>query len=165
MANTLIVGKLKVKEMAKKKKGSGNTKKNKIQKTLNHSVQNTGSMARLTEFLTYKAEKVGKKVIRIGEEKTTKACCLCGKLKKRPIYERIILCECGNHINQDLNSAINIMVKFLQKKQNKKYDFLSHKPSVNEELFLQIWDGFLRHTAPSVLEAMVDSQETTAFRQ
>ncbi|MBY9007726.1 MAG: transposase, partial [Candidatus Lokiarchaeota archaeon] len=45
--------------------------------------------------------------------KTTQVCCKCGKAKKRPIFERIINCDCGSHIDRDLNSAINIMVYFL----------------------------------------------------
>ncbi|MFX0171136.1 MAG: hypothetical protein ACFE9L_04390 [Candidatus Hodarchaeota archaeon] len=62
-ANTLIVGDLAVKNMARKKKTN---KKNKIitgniSKTLHHSLQNTGSITRFTQFLTYKAEKTGKK--------------------------------------------------------------------------------------------------------
>ena len=73
-ANTIIVGDLKVKQMAQKKKGTGNAKKNKVNKTLNYSVQNTGYLSRFVEFLTYKAEKMGKRVIRIDESKTTRAC-------------------------------------------------------------------------------------------
>lgn len=154
-ANTIVVGKLKVKKMAQKKKGTGNAKKNKANKTLNHSVQNTGYMSRFVEFLTYKAEKIGKRVIRIDESKTTKACCKCGKLEKRPIFERSVNCDCGNHIDRDLNSAINIMTRFLASKH--KYDFLSHKPSVDEESFLTQWNGFLRHTDRPVLEAVAYS--------
>ncbi|MFX1366823.1 MAG: RNA-guided endonuclease InsQ/TnpB family protein [Promethearchaeota archaeon] len=154
-ANTIIVGKLKVKKIAQKKKAADNTKKNKVNKTLNHSVHNTGYMSRFVEFLTYKAEKIGKRVIRIDESMTTKACCKCGKLKKRSIFERNIICNCGNHIDRDLNSAINIMTRFLTSKQ--KYDFLSHEPSVNEESFLTQWNGFLRHTDQPILEAVVYS--------
>ncbi len=151
-ANTIIVGKLKVKQMAQKKKGTENSKKNIIHKTLNHSVQNTGYLSRFVKFLTYKAEKVGKRVIRINESKTIKACCKCGRLKKRSIFEKIIICDCGNRIDRDLNSAINIMLKFFTVKH--KYDFLSHKSSVNEESFQLQWNGFLRHTDQSVLEAI-----------
>ena len=154
-ANTIIVGKLNVKKMAQKKKGTGNAKKNKIQKTLNHSVQNTGFMSRFTQFLTYKAKKVGKRVIKIDESKTTQVCCNCGKGKKRALYERTIICDCGNHIDRDFNSAINIMVHFLDTKSN--YDFLSHQSSVNEESFLNRWRGFLRQTDQPVLEAVVHS--------
>ncbi len=147
-ANTLIIGKLALKKMAKKKKGTGNAKKTKANKTLNHSVHNAGFMSRFAEFLTYKAEKIGKIVIRIGEDKTTKACCMCGKLENRTIYDRVITCKCGNQIDRDLNSAINIMVKFLEMKKAGVFDFLSPQPSMTEESFLlnDEWNGFLRQT-------------------
>ncbi|MBY9007887.1 MAG: transposase [Candidatus Lokiarchaeota archaeon] len=87
--------------------------------------------------------------------KTTQVCWKCGKSKKRPIFERIINCDCGSHIDRDLNSAINIMVYFLDVKDT--FDFLSHQSSVNEESFQKYWDDFLRHTDQSVLEAIVHS--------
>ena len=147
-ANTIIIGDLNVKKMAKKKKGTGNARKTKAQKTLNHSVHNTGFMSRFAEFLTYKSEKIGKRVIRIGEEKTTKTCCKCGESSKRALYERVITCDCGNQINRDLNSSFNIMVKFLEMKKAGVFDFLLHQPSMTEESFLlnNEWNGFLRQT-------------------
>ncbi len=60
-ANTIIVGDLNVKHMAKKKKKSKSPRQNKCNKTLNHSMQNTGSIGRFVQFLTYKAQKIGKK--------------------------------------------------------------------------------------------------------
>ena len=143
-ANTIIIGDLNVKQMAKKKKGTGNARKTKINKTLNHSVHNTGYMGRFAEFLTYKARKIGKRTIKTDESNTTKTCCMCGIRKKRSIFERTIICDCGNHIDRDLNSAINIMTHFLSNK--KKYEFLSHQPSMNEVSFLNRWNGMLRHT-------------------
>ena len=147
-ANTIIIGNLSVKKMAKKKKGTGNARKTKAQKTLNHSVHNTGFMSRFAEFLTYKAEKMGKRIIRIGENKTTKACCKCGKLSKRSLHERVITCDCGNQIDRDLNSSFNIMVKFLEMKKTGVFEFLLPQPSMTEESFLlnREWNGFLRHT-------------------
>ena len=158
-ANTLIIGDLSLKSMVRKKKGSGKARRNKSRKTLHHSVQNTGLMGRLAEFLTYKAQKVGKRVIRIGEERTTKACCKCGKLKRRPLHERIIECDCGNRIDRDVNAAINMLVKFLQMKHAGAFEFLSPPPSVNEESFLRNdnWNGFLRHTDLLEVEAGVYS--------
>jgi putative transposase len=132
-ANTIIVGNLKVKEMAKKtKKGSKiSPKEKKAKKTLHHSIQNTGSMGRFAQFLTYKAEKIGKRIIKIDESYTTQVCAKCGKKQKRKIYERKINCGCGNTIDRDLNSAINIMVKFL-----------SQESVVDTESFLYKWKGF-----------------------
>ncbi len=135
-ANTLIVGDLAVKQMARKKK-----KKLKNQKTLNFSLQNTGNISRFVQFLIYKAEKIGKKVVKIDEKDTTKTCCVCGLKKDRKLSERTIKCNCGNQMDRDLNSAVNIMSKFLQEKN------LLYQSSVNEESFLHKWKGFLRHTA------------------
>ncbi|MCK5050068.1 MAG: transposase, partial [Candidatus Heimdallarchaeota archaeon] len=111
-ANTLIVGKASVKKMAQKKV-NGSSKANKTKKTLNHSLQNTGSMSRFTEFLTYKAKKVGKRVIEISERNTTKTCSKCGKKEKRKLSDRVIKCNCGNNMDRDLNSAVNILLRFL----------------------------------------------------
>jgi len=67
------------------------------------------------------------------------------------------MCACGNYIDRDLNSAIIIMIKFLLRKKEKTYDFLSHQPSVNEESFQDQWKGFLQYTSQSVIEAIVHS--------
>jgi putative transposase len=148
------VGDLSAKKMASKKKGAGVYRNTKANKTLNHSLQNTGSIGRFIEFLTYKADKVGKRVIRIDESYTSQACCICGKLHNMPLSTRIMNCNCGNQIDRDINSAINIMKRFVQKKSSyrKKYDFLLQQPSMTEESFLKRMD-LLRHTAPSLLFA------------
>ncbi len=157
-ANTLIVGDLPVKRMARKKKL-------KKQKTLNYSLQNTGYISRFVQFLTYKAEKIGKKIVKIDEKNTTKTCCVCGRKKDRKLSERYIECNCGNQMDRDLNSAVNIMSKFLQEKE--QFDFLLHEPSVNEESFLHQWNGFLRQTANGKtkvsLRGSTDSQEAPCF--
>ena len=118
----------------------------KINRTLNHSVHNTGSLGRFAEFLTYKAKLVGKRVIRTDESHTSQDCCLCKKRVKRKLWERIINCDCGNYMDRDLNSAVNIMLNFLIKKR--EFDFLSHQPSLTEESFLNRLD-LLRNTALS----------------
>lgn len=101
-ANTIIVGDLAVKNMAKSKI-----------KGLNRSIQNTGFLGRFVEFLTYKAELIGKKIIRIDESYTSKTCCKCGKTHRMKLYNRIMSCECGNNLDRDKNSSINIMLRFL----------------------------------------------------
>jgi len=72
------------------------------------------------------------------------------KRVKRALFERDIICDCGNNMDRDLNSAINIMERFL--KQKEQYDFLSQQPSMTEESFLNRLD-LLRHTAPLSLSA------------
>ncbi len=110
-ANTIIVGDLTVKKMAQNKKiGS-----KKHQPGLNRATQNTGHLTRFIELLTYKAAKVGKRVIIIDERDTSKTCSQCGKKQAMPLYQRIYLCECGNQIDRDHNAAVNIMVRFLSR--------------------------------------------------
>jgi putative transposase len=68
-SNTLIFGKPSIKSMIKNK----NFKKTNIKtKSLHFSIQNTGILSRFIELVTYKAEKVGKKVLPIDESYTTK---------------------------------------------------------------------------------------------
>ena len=143
-ANTIIVGDLNVKTMARKKNTTQSPRQNKANKTLNHSMQNTGSLGRFVQFLTYKAKKIGKRVIRIDESYTTQTCAKCGRRVKRKLSERDITCDCGHQMDRDLNSAVNIMVKFL------KSDELSHQPSLKEESFLHKWNGFSTTHSPKI---------------
>ncbi|MFX0079017.1 MAG: RNA-guided endonuclease InsQ/TnpB family protein [Candidatus Hermodarchaeota archaeon] len=150
-ANTLIVGDLAVKRMARKKRNSGCRQQDAANRTLNHSLQNTGFLGRFVQFLTYKAKKVGKSVIRIDEAQTTKRCCVCGKVRVRRLSERIIQCDCGTPFNRDQNAAVNIMVRFLLQ-----------QPPVNGEPLQTFLDGLHRHTALPHSPRGVDSMEIPA---
>ena len=111
-ANTIIVGDLSVKDMAQKdNQPMGMTRKG--ARGLHRGMQNSGSIGRFVSFLEYKATLAGKKVIRINERGTSKTCCVCGKKKDMPLYERRYVCDCGNDIDRDRNSAVNIMQRFL----------------------------------------------------
>lgn len=107
-ANTIIVGDLKVKNMAQSKKLKGKRKR-----AMNRSNQNQGYLSRFIGFLAYKAELIGKRVIKIDESYTSKMCYVCGKLHEMPLWKRNMECDCGNYIDRDRNSAINIMYNFL----------------------------------------------------
>ncbi|MFO8017928.1 MAG: zinc ribbon domain-containing protein [Promethearchaeia archaeon] len=133
-----------VKQMARKKKSTKSPRQNRANKTLNHSLQNTGSLGRFVQFLTYKAEKIGKRVIRIDESYTTRTCAKCGRRAKLDLSERDISCECGHKMDRNLNSAVNIMVKFLTSAD------LSHQPSLKEESFLKQWNGFSTTHSPKI---------------
>jgi len=106
--NTIIIGKLAVKNMAQSKKLKGNKKR-----SLNRSTQNQGYLSRFIEFLAYKAELIGKRVIKIDESYTSRMCYVCGKLHDIPLWKRNMECDCGNYMDRDRNSAINIMYNFL----------------------------------------------------
>jgi putative transposase len=108
-ANTIIVGDLKVKEMCK-----SNSWDKKNVKSTHRALHNTGCISRFTGFLTYKAQLVGKRVIRINEKRTTKRCCKCMDIQIRHLSERIIQCKkCGLVIDRDINGAVNILQRFL----------------------------------------------------
>ncbi|MHA2370255.1 MAG: RNA-guided endonuclease InsQ/TnpB family protein [Candidatus Hodarchaeales archaeon] len=161
-ANTIVIGEQAPKKMAQKEQGA-----TKATNTLHHSLQNTGFLSRFAEFLTYKAEKLGKRVIRISEAYTTQICCNCGRKEHRPLSERLIACNCGTQIDRDINAAINILVAFLTSKA--QFENLLLEPSVNEESFLHRWKDFLRYTAKHKAKASLaplergwaDSQEKT----
>ncbi|MFX1317566.1 MAG: RNA-guided endonuclease InsQ/TnpB family protein [Promethearchaeota archaeon] len=153
-AKTLIVGELAVKRMAKKKRASGCQRQDAANRTLNHSLQNTGFLGRFVQFLTYKAKKVGKRVIRIDEAQTTMRCCLCGKKRARKLSERVIQCNCGTSFDRDQNAAVNIMVRFLLQ-----------QPPVNGEPLQQFWNGLHRHTALPHVLPVVDSMEIPELMQ
>ena len=103
-ANTIVVGDLSIKKLCKI---------HTWQKSLHSSLHNTGCIARFVSFLTYKAKLVGKRVIENSEVNTSKMCYVCGKMHDMPLDKRIMDCDCGNVIDRDENSSINIMVKFL----------------------------------------------------
>jgi putative transposase len=155
-ATTIIIGDLKVKEMAASKNGD-----RKADRTLHHSVQNTGSLGRFAQFVTYKAELAGKRVVRVGEAFTTQVCAKCGKKVKRKLSERTIRCDCGHELDRDLNAAANLMAKFLLSQGQKA---LSHEPAANAETFLREWGG-LAATYSKTIPAMYcrDSREAPAF--
>ena len=107
-ANTIIIGDLNSKDMSRKMKGDM-----KNDKSRHRSMQNSGSIARFARFLTYKAQKVGKKVIRISERNSSKRCSYCLKKEYRLLSERTIRCDCGLVIDRDINSAGIQMQRFL----------------------------------------------------
>lgn len=107
-ANTIIVGQLDVKKMSKKHNNRGKSKKG-----LNRAITNTGFLGRFVGFLTYKAKTKGKRIIEISERGTSKTCCICGNKQNMPLYKRTYICDCGNNIDRDENSSVNIMCRFL----------------------------------------------------
>src|SRR3989344_6790967 len=67
------------------------------------------SWGRFLQFLTYKAESAGCKIVKIDPRNTTKSCSGCGNIQKMKLYERVYHCKnCGLEIDRDYNSAINI---------------------------------------------------------
>jgi putative transposase len=75
---------------------------------LNKSIRNT-QFGKLTAFLKYKAEALGKKIVFVNPKNTSKKCCVCGKKHNMPLSNRQMVCDCGNNVDRDFNASINIM--------------------------------------------------------
>jgi hypothetical protein len=135
-----------VKQKTKKQKESGTQQMTNVYTTLLYPMYNLGILGQFAQFLTYKVEKVGKRVIRIEYSLPSQQCYRCGKRIKRTLSECFITCDCGNGIDRDLNSAIPILESFINQKQH--FYFLSHQPSMTEESFRERRD-LLRNTVPS----------------
>ena len=63
-----------------------------------------------TDFLQYKLEREGKKLVRIDRwYPSSRTCSCCGKIKHDlKLEERVYLCSCGNRMDRDENAAVNI---------------------------------------------------------
>ena len=63
-----------------------------------------------TDFLAYKMERTGKKLVRIDRwYPSSKTCSCCGNIKEDlQLSDRIYECACGNRMDRDQNAAINI---------------------------------------------------------
>jgi IS605 OrfB family transposase len=76
-------------------------------KNLNRRLNNW-SFYQLAQFLEYKAEAIGKKVIYIDPRYTSQKCSRCGKIEKTNRNGNKYICDCGFEIHADLNASRNI---------------------------------------------------------
>ena len=71
------------------------------------------SFYQLEQFLTYKAEEVGSKVIKVSPEYTSQRCPKCGRIHKanRDHDSHLYTCDyCGYQANDDQVGAMNIQL-------------------------------------------------------
>ena len=68
------------------------------------------SFGSFRDMLAYKLSEQGKPMIKIGRfYPSSKRCSVCGRIKKElRLDERIYHCTCGNHMDRDVNAAVNI---------------------------------------------------------
>lgn len=71
----------------------------------------------LVQYTTYKAESAGKEVVLVDPRNTSKTCSRCGHRKEElKLSTRVFRCgSCGYEIDRDLNAAINIHNRALEK--------------------------------------------------
>ena len=73
-------------------------------KQIQHSI-----LGRIKTKIKEKALRDKRFVIISKKHKTTQMCSKCGRIHKMNLNNREYICECGNTIDRDLNSAINIL--------------------------------------------------------
>ncbi len=75
------------------------------------------SWSTLVQYTNYKAEGAGKEVVLVDPRNTSKTCSCCGHIKDDlELSQRIFVCgNCGYKIDRDLNAAINIHNRGLEK--------------------------------------------------
>jgi putative transposase len=77
-----------------------------------HNGKNRADAARATflHMLTYKAERAGRWVVKVGPRGTTDRCSRCGEVVEKPLWVRVHKCpNCGSELDRDLNAARNIL--------------------------------------------------------
>jgi putative transposase len=69
----------------------------------------TNSLGIFKNIIVYKSIKYNKIVNLVSERNTSKTCSCCGWIKENlKLSDRVFICECGNSIDRDYNSAINM---------------------------------------------------------
>lgn len=76
--------------------------------SLNKSIRNS-QLGLLINFLKYKTENIGKKVVFVNPKDTSKKCSVCGKKHDMKLWDREMVCSCGNRMDRDYNASLNIM--------------------------------------------------------
>jgi len=75
----------------------------------------------LEQFLVYKAEELGKQIVKVDARYTSQKCSNCGHTEKVNRDRSLFNCgKCGFKSNADLNAAINIRNNYLLEKQSKQ---------------------------------------------
>ena len=109
---TIVVEDLKVKNMSKSSKGNlENPGKMVAQKSgLNRSILQQ-SWGRFFEFLEYKLERNGGKLVRVDPRFTSQKCSCCGHISKenRKNQAEFVCVDCGFTANADYNASLNIL--------------------------------------------------------
>jgi len=81
-----------------------------VDKTINRVVQNRLPVAKLIDYLRYKAELKSRQVEKVNEARSTNTCSNCGHVgrKLHPSIRTFKCNKCGHKINRDENAAINL---------------------------------------------------------
>jgi IS605 OrfB family transposase len=107
---TVVVGDLSQRQMVTKQHQAKNRYKNR-------AVYNEWGLYLFLQMLTYKCRLHGKELVFLDERNTSKMCSCCGHLQDMPLWKRTYCCRnCRLRMDRDLNSAINILMRFLARR-------------------------------------------------
>ncbi|AWR98842.1 RNA-guided endonuclease InsQ/TnpB family protein [Metallosphaera hakonensis] len=69
------------------------------------------NLSRFMSYLSYKAERAGRRVVKVNPAYTSKTCARCGYVKKDlSLADRVFACpNCGWSIDRDYNASLNIL--------------------------------------------------------
>lgn len=79
---------------------------------LNRSMSDA-ALGMILQLLASKAGEAGCEVVEVPPKDTAQACCSCGTIVKKGLYDRTYSCSCGLVMDRDLNAAINILLRGL----------------------------------------------------
>jgi len=83
-------------------------------KPLNRLVYNDWVLHKFMPMLKYICLGYGKELSIMSERDTSKTCSHCSSMQGKPLWKRIYTCtNCGLKKDQDENSAINILQRFV----------------------------------------------------
>ncbi|GHO97310.1 hypothetical protein KSF_073580 [Reticulibacter mediterranei] len=104
---TVVVGDLSQRQIVMKEHRERN-------KHLHRAVFNEWGLYTFIQMLLYKCQLYGKDLQILDERDTSKTCSDCGQKQSTPLWKRTYYCkECGLVMDQDENSVVNILMRFL----------------------------------------------------
>lgn len=97
-----------------KKQTLADTGNKNANKRINRTIQNQLPVAKLVDYLTYKANLKSREVSKVNEARSTKTCSNCGHVgKKLAPSTRAFKCKkCGYEAGRDENAAINLYKRY-----------------------------------------------------
>lgn len=88
-----------------------NKKKGKTVGKKNNQKLSNWSIGKLNDYLSYKGEAKGIKLVKTDERYTSQECPSCGRRKKSK--DRNYVCKCGYTAHRDIHAARNILSKYI----------------------------------------------------
>src|SRR6266566_1186114 len=110
----VVIGDLSQRQMVIKKHEEETPKERKKRQIRNRMVYNDWGLYSFVQMLVYKCLRFGKALHIIDERDTTRTCHVCKCKKDMPLWVRMYRCaNCGQVLDRDENSAVNIYQRFL----------------------------------------------------